>query len=99
MTAENTNASAEAGNAVHEQQRRLAEVLGAGDLPIVDENPGPSACLRPLLTAIGWRGEARHLFEALPHFDEIETVDDLRAVLAQPELPHEARKTQPFRPE
>ncbi len=83
MTAENTNSSADADNPVHEQQRRLAEVLGAGDLPIVDENPGPSACLRPLLTAIGWRGEARHLFEALPHFDEIETVDDLRAVLAR----------------
>lgn len=83
MSVENTSPSQESVNPVHEQQRRLVEEMRATDLPQVNEKPGPSACLRPLLTAVGWRGEARHLFEALPHFDEIETVDDLRAVLAR----------------
>lgn len=72
-----------AANAVHEQQRKLEDVFESGPLDHSNETPGPAACLQPLLSAIGWRGEPRHLFEALPHFDEIDTIDDLRAVLAR----------------
>lgn len=40
------------------------------------------ACLVPLLDALGWRGEARHLAEALPHFADSLDLPDLRMVLA-----------------
>ena len=41
-----------------------------------------SACLLPLLTAIGWRGDPRHVAQALPHFHKVEDLQRLRAVLA-----------------
>lgn len=41
------------------------------------------ACLLPFLTAIGWTGETRHLYEALPHFDDVDDVEALRAVLSR----------------
>ncbi|GBF26293.1 leukotoxin export ATP-binding protein LtxB [bacterium MnTg02] len=41
------------------------------------------ACLRPLLVALEWAGEARHLQEALPHFDTINDINGLRSVLAR----------------
>ena len=41
------------------------------------------ACLRPLLVALEWAGEARHLQEALPHFDAINDINGLRSVLAR----------------
>ena len=40
-------------------------------------------CLKPLLDALGWRGEERHLLESLPHFDNVEDIDSLRSVLAR----------------
>ncbi len=40
------------------------------------------ACLRPLLSALKWAGEERHLQEALPHFDQIDGIESLRTVLA-----------------
>ena len=41
-----------------------------------------AGCLMPLLSALGWRGEARQLAEALPHFTDTLTVAGLRHVLA-----------------
>lgn len=52
---------------------------GAGDI----DQTGPASCLAPLLTALGWRGEERHIKEALPHFDDLNHMDDLRAVLSR----------------
>lgn len=40
-------------------------------------------CLKPLLDALGWRGEERHLFESLPHFDRVQDIETLRSVLAR----------------
>lgn len=40
-------------------------------------------CLRPLLAALGWRGEERQLLEALPHLEDVDTVEALRGVLAR----------------
>ena len=42
-----------------------------------------TGCLLPLLSALGWRGSARRLAEALPHFAETLDVEGLRAVLAR----------------
>ena len=38
-------------------------------------------CLVPLLREMRWQGNDRLLFEALPHFDRIESFQDLRVVL------------------
>lgn len=43
----------------------------------------PERCLAPLLTALNWSGELRQLREALPHFDRVDTLEDLRSVLAR----------------
>ncbi|MGI9415269.1 MAG: peptidase domain-containing ABC transporter [Hyphomicrobiales bacterium] len=48
-------------------------------------------CLQRLLDALGWRGEPRHLIEALPHLETVDDIDTLRAVLAR--LNFETRAT------
>ncbi len=70
-------------NAVHKQYQKLNDVFGSEKLHEIDEGKGPGACVHPLLAALGWRGEGRHLLEALPHFDEIDTLGELRAFLAR----------------
>ncbi|MEP1934566.1 MAG: ATP-binding cassette domain-containing protein [Roseibium sp.] len=40
-------------------------------------------CLIPLLREMRWQGNDRLLFEAMPHFDHLESFQDLRAVLAR----------------
>lgn len=42
-----------------------------------------AACLMPLLSALGWRGDPRHVVEALPHFAPYLDLDGLRNVLAE----------------
>ncbi len=41
-----------------------------------------AACLVPLLTVMGWRGDPRHIAEALPHFHKVDDITRLRSVLA-----------------
>ena len=48
---------------------------------LLDES-AVSACLMPFLRALEWRGELRHVAEALPHFDKVEDAHQLRGVLA-----------------
>lgn len=50
-------------------RRRLAEASAVG------------ACMVPLLDALGWRGAPQTLAEALPHFSEVQTVEELCDVL------------------
>jgi len=76
---------------VHAQQHRLESLLSDQAPGAEQPRPGAGACLRPLLDALGWRGEARHVFESLPHFDELAEIDDLRAVLAR--LNYDAAET------
>ena len=40
------------------------------------------SCLLPLLRALGWRGEPRHVAEALPHFTDTLGLAELRNVMA-----------------
>ena len=67
---------------VRDQQQRLnaAFAAPAGGASQPDAYPA-SRCLRPLLSALNWAGEERHLLEALPHFDSIRDPEALRAVL------------------
>jgi len=47
------------------------------------ESTRSGRCLKPLLDTLGWRGERRHLLEALPHFEAVDDLETLRAVLAR----------------
>lgn len=69
-------------NAVHSQLKQLeAELTAAAEAGPEDQAPAAQLCLDPLLMWLGWHGVGRHLYEALPHVDRIETIEDLRAVL------------------
>ena len=59
---------------------------------ITSDTPA-GACLPPLLAAMEWSGESRHLFEALPHFDRIDSLEALRAVLCRLDIHTAPRKT------
>jgi ATP-binding cassette subfamily C protein/ATP-binding cassette subfamily C protein LapB len=61
---------------------RLETLLHGGGLSSFQPTSATGACLVPLLNALGWRGEARHLAEALPHFADSLDLNDLRMVLA-----------------
>ncbi len=73
--------SSEKTNAVHELHSLLSCSFDQISKEQVDEDTPAGSCLRPLLLALGWSGEDRHLFEALPHFDKICDIEGLRAVL------------------
>lgn len=76
-------------NAVHRQWQDLSEELepgtdqdsssgqGAGDMAAAER------CLVPLLREMRWQGNDRLLFEAMPHFDRVETLQQLRTVLTR----------------
>ncbi len=74
-------------NPVHQQLSDLAEQLGLqAEETLAGVGKSGSAaenCLMPLLQALEWHGVERHLFEALPHFDQIVSLHDLRAILTR----------------
>ncbi len=71
-------------NPVHQQQLKLSAALEQKSSENIEEHIGLARnCLLPLLTALGWRGEERYLMESLPHFDEVEDINDLRSVIAR----------------
>jgi ATP-binding cassette, subfamily C, bacterial LapB len=73
-----------ARNTVHNQMRQLeAELTAAAQAAPEDRLPPAQLCLDPLLMGLCWHGVSRHLYEALPHSDQIRTIDDLRAVLVR----------------
>ncbi len=85
-------------NAVHRQLRNLTDELNAASsrngcqaAPGIRSAPAEE-CLVPLLKELNWQGSDRLLFEALPHFDRIETFQNLRMVLNRLNV-----KTVPFR--
>lgn len=61
------------------QRRRLSETSAVG------------ACMVALLDGLGWRGAPQTLAEALPHFSEVQTVEELCDVLQR--LHFEGRRT------
>jgi len=73
--------SSDETNAVHELHSLLSCSFDQIKKEQVDEDTPAGSCLRPLLLALEWSGEDRHLFEALPHFDRVRDIEGLRAVL------------------
>ena len=73
----------EEGSPVHHLQQMVERIYLADASDQVNEDSPAGACLRPLLAALNWTGEAKHLREALPHFDSVSKIDGLRAVLAK----------------
>lgn len=73
---------ADSSNTVHSLQGKLKETFNSARDEKVDDTTPAGACLKPLLLALGWSGEERHLIEALPHFDRVCDLEGLRAVLA-----------------
>ncbi len=51
-----------------------------------------ASCLIPLLNAVGWRGEPRHVSEAIPHFAGDLDLDGFRNVLANLNYDSEAHR-------
>lgn len=74
-------------NPVHRQWNELSEEMNTGSVhdtafSKLNEGTTPAErCLVPLLREMNWQGNDRLLFEALPHFDRIETIQELRVVL------------------
>lgn len=61
---------------------RLADALRRGDADAFAAESPATACLFPLLNALGWRRFDRALIEALPHFADSFDIVDLRNLLA-----------------
>jgi len=80
-------------NAVLDMQADLRQSFDDLQSDWVDQTSPAAACLAPLLAALEWNGESRHLFEALPHFDRIEKIETLRAVLSRLNIDTPPRKT------
>lgn len=64
----------------------VVDALEDGKLNRFQTRTGFGACLIPLLSALNWRGNARHLAESLPHFIDELSLIELRNVLARLQL-------------
>lgn len=69
--------------AASEQIDALVDTLKRANPESGAELSAFARCLVPLLAAIGWRGDARSLVEALPHFVSDLNLADLRNVLSR----------------
>ena len=49
----------------------------------IDYDSSAGRCLQVLLALLGWGGDGRHLAQALPHFDTVNDMTGLRAVLTR----------------
>ena len=72
----------------------LSAFLHGGNIGEFEGRSAAGACLTPLLEKLGWRGEARHLAEALPHFVDELDLDDVRIILSNLNYVSTARSIQ-----
>ncbi len=77
------HAAAENATGARGLQQQLEKTYATRGLIDFDDSTAAAACLKPLLSALDWSGETRHLEEALPHFEQIRDIEDLRALLAR----------------
>lgn len=61
----------------------LSEALRQGRMGDFQAVSPFAACLMPMLTALGWQGDPRHIVEALPHFAADLDLDGFRNVLIE----------------
>ena len=61
---------------------QFEHALNTGKIGSFNAESSFAACILPLLQALGWRGQTRYLFEALPHFADTLTLTELRNTLA-----------------
>ena len=61
---------------------QMAEAIYTGKIGSFSAKSPFASCLLPLLTALGWRGNIRGLFEALPHFADSLDLTEFRNTLA-----------------
>jgi len=59
-----------------------AEQVGRAALAALKDQTDLSNCLLPLLTVLNWRGDPRHIAEAVPHFVDSIDLTSLRNVMA-----------------
>src|SRR3990170_522824 len=82
--AQNPNEHAGANPSMGRLERLAAEFENANSSIGPVEGTGAfEQLLLEILAAVGWRGEQRRLFEALPHLEPIASFTMLRAVLAR----------------
>lgn len=61
---------------------QFEHALNTGEIGSFKATSSFAACMLPLLQALGWRGQTRYLFEALPHFADTLTLTEFRNTLA-----------------
>ena len=61
---------------------QFEHALSTGEIGSFKATSSFAACMLPLLQALGWRGQTRYLFEALPHFADTLTLTEFRNTLA-----------------
>ncbi|MDH3662386.1 MAG: ABC transporter transmembrane domain-containing protein, partial [Alphaproteobacteria bacterium] len=61
---------------------QFVRALAHGDGEALDAGSPYARCLAPLLHALGWRGDTRHLIEILPHCASDIGLTDLRNIVA-----------------
>lgn len=71
------------GSPVHGLHDKLGAEFKPRILENLDDSTPAAACLKPLLQALEWTGQERHLMEALPHMEPLHDIDDLRAILSR----------------
>lgn len=62
--------------------QQLANAKKSGKIGSFNATSPFASCLLPLLTALGWRGKIRNLFESLPHFANSLNLIEFRNTLA-----------------
>ena len=78
-----TSANAVAPRLTAASSDQLAKALREGRFGAFEAHSDFASCLMPLLKALGWRGNLRHVAEALPHFANTLGLADFRNVLAR----------------
>ncbi|MEJ2124052.1 MAG: ATP-binding cassette domain-containing protein [Alphaproteobacteria bacterium] len=93
LVTDETDHLPEPTNSIHEQLEQLEAKLTAAQNGEAEHLPAAQACLDPLLMALGWSGNERHFHEALPYQENLETLEDLRAVLFRMHFATEPKPT------